>query len=312
MGQKTHYIRYFLKNVPAAIVCRLFHKQKQSTKFRGQKGITLSYSGEVLRAALTSGRPFAAIRFGATELGCLNNHEKIRLGFVKTYKDSVRESMKIRAGYYPTGDGHLNEYCGLYETKICAADILAISGIHMEDYFAEKYLPSAIVISNWAMEPLLGGWTPLLKGRKVLVISAFADEIAFQYARRAKLFPQEPELLPEFTLRVLQAPMTMGDSTDYRFPSFMRSLEEIELKIKNIDFDVALIGCGAYGTLLTLYVKSLGKQAIQTGGATQTLFGIIGKRWENREHVQKRVNEYWIRPNTKPKGYEKIDNGAYW
>jgi len=30
-------------------------------------------------------------------------------------------------------------------------------------------------------------------------------------------------------------------------------------KINNIDFDVALIGCGAYGLILSNYVKKLNK-----------------------------------------------------
>jgi hypothetical protein len=147
-----------------------------------------------------------------------------------------------------------------------------------------------------------------------LVISAFVDEIVFQYRRREKLFPKEPDLLPEFELHVLQAPMTMGESTDYRFPSFMRSLDEIEAKFGKRTLISLLIGAGAYGSLLTLYCKSLGKMALQTGGATQTLFGIMGKRWEDRPHVASRVNEYWIRPDPskRPKGYEKIDKGAYW
>ena len=55
-----------------------------------------------------------------------------------------------------------------------------------------------------------------------------------------------------------------------------------------------------------------GKQAIQSGGATMTLFGIMGKRWEHRNHVAKHYNEHWIRPKSKIKGYEKIDQGAYW
>jgi hypothetical protein len=219
----------------------------------------------------------------------------------------------VRAGFYPTDDKHLNEYCDYFASKIGLADLLAISGLHMEDYFFLKYTPQAKVITNWALEPLLGGWTPQLKGKKVLVVSAFPEEIAFQYARRGKIFPKEPDLLPEFSsLSVIQAPMTMGDGTDYRFPSFMRSLDEIKNAIQLADFDVALIGCGAYGTLLTLFCKSIGKTALQTGGATQTLFGIMGKRWEKRPHVSSRVNEYWIRPEKKPRGFEKIDQGAYW
>ena len=43
-----------------------------------------------------------------------------------------------------------------------------------------------------------------------------------------------------------------------------------------------------------------------------TLFGMIGKRWDKREHVAKYVNSSWVRPAEKPAGYEKIEGGAYW
>jgi hypothetical protein len=314
MSERTLYLHYFNKNVPWAVRERLFHKQKPTTSFCGQKNITIASSSAVIEEAIKAGKPFAAVRYGGSELSCLNGYEKIRLGFKKTYSDSARWAMKVRAGFYPTDDKHMTEYAEYVKNHVGSADILAILGLHMEDYFYKKWTPNAKVITNWALEPLLGSWTPLLKGKKVLVISAFADEIVFQYSRRDKLFPKEPDLLPEFELHVLQAPMTMGESTDYRFPSFMRSLEEIEERIKTVDFDIALVGAGAYGILLTLYCKSLGKMALQTGGATQTLFGILGKRWENRPHVASRVNDYWIRPDPskKPKGAEKIDNGAYW
>lgn len=298
--------------MPGALGEKLFHHQPSTDSFLGYHDITIASSGALLDAKITAGAPFAAIRFGGSELSCLNAHEKIRLGYAKTYKEAVRWAMKVRAGFYPTDDAHLDEYCALFASLSPLADILAISGLHMEDYFYRKYTPKAEVITNWALEPLLGGWTPRLAGKKVLVVSAFADEITFQYARREKLFPKEPDLLPVFDLKALQAPLTMGDETDYRFPSFMRSLEEMEKAIDQTDFDIALIGCGAYGSLLTLYCRKLGKMALQTGGATQTLFGIMGKRWENRPHVATRVNEYWIRSTKKPKGYEKIDNGAYW
>jgi hypothetical protein len=312
MSGISHYLRYFIKNAPSTLHGRLHHSPKRISSFRGEKKIDVSTSGLFLRQKIKEGKPFAAIRFGAVELSCLNNHEKIVLGFKKNYKPSVLSSMKLNAGFYPSDAEHLNAFCALYEKEIGQADVLAISGLHMEDYFAEKLLPHAHVITNWALEPLLGGWTPLLKGKKVLVISPFANEIVSQYARREKIFPNEPDLLPEFQLRVIASPLTLGEVSDFPFPTFFETLQDLEQKISQTDFDIALIGCGAYGTLLTLYCKSLGKMALQSGGATQTLFGIIGKRWEERDHVKKRINESWIRPENKPRGYEKIDKGAYW
>jgi hypothetical protein len=88
------------------------------------------------------------------------------LGFAKTYKDSVRWAMKVRAGFYPTDDQHLDEFAQEYQKRTGSVDMLAISGLHMEDYFYYKLTPKAQVITNWALEPLLGGWTPYLKGAR--------------------------------------------------------------------------------------------------------------------------------------------------
>ena len=48
--------------------------------------------------------------------------------------------------------------------------------------------------------------------------------------------------------------------------------------------------------------------------AVKILFGIKGKRWEEIDYIAKYINEYYVYPedSTKPKGYEKIENGCYW
>jgi len=62
------------------------------------------------------------------------------------------------------------------------------------------------------------------------------------------------------------------------------------------------------------YIKSLGKKAVHLGGATQILFGIKGKRWEERSDFKQLFNKYWIRPleTEKPINYKKIEGGCYW
>lgn len=80
--------------------------------------------------------------------------------------------------------------------------------------------------------------------------------------------------------------------------------------LKNIDFDIALIGAGAYGLFLADYCKQLGKIGIHIGGNVQLMFGIKGKRWDN----QNLYNESWVRPSDeeKPDGFENIEDGCYW
>ncbi|MCR4562638.1 MAG: hypothetical protein K5694_05505 [Bacilli bacterium] len=310
---KGKYFLYFLKNAPGSLFERVFHYRKVQKRFLKTKHISIEDTGRQIKERIESGEPFSAIRFGGTEISCLNGHEKIQLGLKKTYKDSIRWAMKIRGGFFPPEDEILNQYCDEFEKYSQYIDYLAISNLHMEDYFYLKYCPNAKVISNWGLEPLLGMWSSALKGKKVLIITGFKQEILDQYKKREDLFPNE-DILPEFaSLEVLEAPHTQGDLDEYPAQNSLILLEEMKKKISEIDFDIALVGAGAYGSLLCLYCRSLGKSAIQTGGSIQTLFGIMGKRWENREHVAKRVNENWIRPyNKPPKGFEKIDKGAYW
>ena len=305
------YIFYFVKNTPAVLGYKLFKRLKRLDKFNGQKNINLEFSNKVLSEAIDKGAPFAAIRFGAVELSCLNNHEKIELHLKRHYKKSVKYSMKNNAGYYPVDDKSLKEYGDYFLPLLKETDILGISGVHMEDYFSKKYLDSPTYILYEGMEPLRGDWSKKLEAKKVLVVSPFVRDIENQYKRREKLFPENDQRLPKFELKLLQAPLTLAEETGSA-PTFFDGLDMMLASIKNMDFDIALVGAGAYGSLLCLEIKKMGKMAIQTGGATPTLFGIIGKRWKKRQHVAKYVNEYWISPSDKPKGFLNVEGGAYW
>ena len=308
--QKRTYIRYFLHNIPRALRIRFLHKPGRTSRFGGQKGICLEQTEQALINLISSGKPFAALRVGGMEMSALNGYEKIRFGFAKTYKEAVRYTMKVNAGYYPCDDDSLNAYAKRLLPLLKETDLLGISGYHMEDYFLNVYCPNARAAIYLGFEPLLTHWTPCLKGKKVLVISPFTEEIAKQYERRELLFPKGSDILPEMELRLLKAPLTQGDVEPER--TSLEELDRMEKEMEAIDFDIALIGAGVYGNFLALHAKKLGKQAIQTGGATMTLFGIIGKRWQTRNHVSQYLNEYWIRPFAKIPGYEKIDKGAYW
>ena len=68
----------------------------------------------------------------------------------------------------------------------------------------------------------------------------------------------------------------------------------------------------AYGFQLASKVKRMGKIAVHMGGSLQTLFGIKGVRWNKNE--AQLYNDAWVYPSEAetPKGYEKVENGAYW
>ena len=86
----------------------------------------------------------------------------------------------------------------------------------------------------------------------------------------------------------------------------------LEKEISKIEFDIAILGCGAYGFPLAAYIKRKGKKAVHLGGSTQLLFGIFGKRWETSHFSL--INKYWVRPaeDERPKNYKSIEDGCYW
>ena len=80
------------------------------------------------------------------------------------------------------------------------------------------------------------------------------------------------------------------------------------------DYDIALIGCGAYGFHLAAHAKRRQKIGIHLGGATQMLFGIKGKRWENNPRSRGLMNAHWVKPadSERPEKFTLIENGCYW
>ena len=108
------------------------------------------------------------------------------------------------------------------------------------------------------------------------------------------------------------------------FQTWFHALKYMEDEMDKIDYDICLIGAGAYGMPLAAYIKRMGKTAIHIGGSLQLLFGIRGARWEDPlygigiHHEQgaycKHFNEHWIRPykQSMVKNSKQVDNGCYW
>ena len=296
---RKNYQRAFFKSFLNGLKWKFFRIKPSTKEFLHFKQLTLQLGSDVLKSALTKNEPFAAVRIGATEMGAINNYEQILLGMKKTYKPSVVFSMKQDAGFFPTNDKQLTFYAKHFFKEAKKTDILGISGIHMESYMYQRYFVGANVIPYEAFEPLLGNWIQALKGKRVLVVSPFADEIKKQYMHRNHIFPSG--VLPDFTLITVKAVQTIASASDDRYPTWFDALDAMKVEVMKHDFDVALIGAGAYGSHLCWFVKTMGRQAIQTGGATPTMFGIIDPRLKPRMHVTQYINDAWIRLSEKPK-----------
>ena len=105
---------------------------------------------------------------------------------------------------------------------------------------------------------------------------------------------------------------TIADQEDPRYATWFEALDAMTEEIARQDFEVALLGCGAYGFPLASRIKRMGKIAVHMGGSLQTLFGIKGARWDKQ--YADMYNDAWVYPSAAetPKGFEKVEGGCYW
>jgi hypothetical protein len=180
------------------------------------------------------------------------------------------------------------------------------------------YQQNLVIATLGDLEPFgsLNPWTNALAGKKVLVVHPFADSIRRQFDRRDKIFPHS-SLLPEFQLSIVRPPTTFPARARELMKAsrtWFSELDRLKDQVTRQDFEVAIIGAGAYGMPLAAHVKALGKCAIHLGGSTQLLFGIWGSRWDSSPKHAALRNDYWVRPGPKerPEGWQTIEAAAYW
>ncbi len=163
-----------------------------------------------------------------------------------------------------------------------------------------------------------------MKEKKVLVVHPFAKTIQQQYKQRRTLLFKNPDILPKFQLGTFQAVQSIGGQSF--FNTWFDALQYMKDEIDKQDYDIALIGCGAYGFPLAAHIKRSGKKAIHLGGALQLLFGIKGKRWTNPTYGMKSLpfitenyynnlmNEFWTSPakTEKPLNANNVEGACYW
>jgi hypothetical protein len=190
-----------------------------------------------------------------------------------------------------------------------------------EDFFVRNFTPEAQLVALEMLAPIGDprSWTQYLRGKKVLVIHPFDETIRSQFQKREKIFP-DFDFLPSFDLIVIPAVQSVGDNSSHvPYDNWFDALETMKEHIRSTDFDIALIGAGAYGLFLAAECKKLNRPAVQIGGALQLLFGITGKRWldpasPDSALVLPSVNEHWVAPleSEIPMGANKVEGGCYW
>jgi hypothetical protein len=260
---------------------------------------------------ITDDEPIMISRFGDVELGCVVEY----LTGNGNYSKYAVKRMLTNTGFFMSEKEDFDRYSKLFLDSSQLIDILGVWFNPGEAEVIRESCSEATLVNLATLEPYYfdNPWSRNLKDSKVLVIHPFAKTISEQYKRHREVLFKNNDTLPEFELMTFKSVQSIG-GIETEFNTWFDAYDWMRYQIKEYNFDIAIIGCGAYGLPLAAYVKSLGKKAVHLGGATQILFGIKGKRWDERPFFQSLYNQYWVRPSSEetPQSYTKVENGCYW
>lgn len=298
-----------IRHVP--VFGEMYHRKKYGNK----KVLDVEVGRRILKDAINQGKPFMAARFGTSEGCALNAYLKIKMNSnrsIEEFPDKHLNIMTNNAGFFP-GDKSLIAKWAEYEIEACKdLDLLGTMNFLGEEFIVREYCNQSQLMPCSGLASSSKGWAHVLEGKKVLVVHPFSETIISQYNNnRERIFPGT-NALPKFDLKVIKAVQTIADSVDDRFENWFNALDYMTEEISKQDFDVALLGCGAYGFMLASRIKRMGKIAVHMGGSLQTLFGIKCGRWDVQ--YSDMYNDAWVYPLAEetPKGFEKVEGGCYW
>jgi hypothetical protein len=321
-GNAYLWLKIAKAQVPFLNRVRLMKAAPRVAYYGGREIMPMANGNSLLYERVAGGEPLAAGKIGDTELEVLVKYERCNRDPERFFR-SISEGheldlLYLNCGVFPKRQDVLVAWAASYLQALATVDLLGVWHNSGEQEIVAEYASKAILTDIKSLEPYYHAapWSRALAGKRVTVVTPFAESIARQHARyRGKdLFPNDPSVLPDFELTVVRAPFSAGVQPPVH-ADWHAALDDLERSIADTSFDVCLIGAGAWSLPLCSFVReSLDRPAIHLGGALQILFGVRGKRWERHPTIKRLFNENWIRPlaSERPKSHWRNDGGAYW
>jgi len=139
--------------------------------------------------------------------------------------------------------------------------------------FVEEVMPFLDAFRLWGQD------------KRVLIISPLSESLHYQNARRNELIVGYE--YPDFELLTYTSPLTWATMQDTRDSlgvsknNWHEECRRMVEEIGRIDFDVALLSCGAYAMRLGDFIRhDMGRKAVYVGGMLNVFFNIYGERYD--------------------------------
>ena len=285
--------------------------------------MNLKDSNQYMIDLIKSNQPFTITRLGSESFPSYL--------FAVHKKFTIPTYVSNNAGIYSKNMNDIALYYINYINSVNTSDSLAIyldrpDVIEQEKYFIKENKEGKNklkFIIHEALEPfycLLKNeipWSHHLLGKKVLIISPFVDSFKKQLANNFQMFKDNDKKIFLDNQEFVFYKCFNTVSGNHLHQNWIETFNIMCSDIQKLDFDIALISCGGYALLLGSFIKKINKSAIYIGGGLQLLFGVMGKRWETNQTIQKIIKENgckFIRPSGDeiPKNCNTIEGGCYW
>ena len=315
---------------------KIYGKLFKSESSTYDRGITdPDKASKLIYNLLASGKPCMIARYGSTEMLAITNylgvtakhHSALKYiqgkQFAWWWEDNVKDQMTRWSGFFPSTEENLMKFGEMMVEDSKQLDILG-SWLPDEETMITSFNLNLTKVTLLALEPYWSKnpWSRILEGKKVLVIHPFASLIEQQYKEKREILFDDKQVLPKFDLKTIKAVQSLGGDCEYS--DWFEALDSMKKQMDATDYDIALLGCGAYGFPLAAHAKRMGKQSVHLGGALQLLFGIRGKRWDNpnygiqefgKQNTYKTLfNDSWVYPSASyiPSNAKQVEEGCYW
>lgn len=284
-----------------------------------------------LATQVASRRIFAAGKLGTSETEALWFYICMRRGSTKyPYVSDIKKNMTVNAGLFPATDEALDDWAQhmlgeVLDTIDGLAEWNTLNPIQ-ESQILNAFSPKSKRFPARSIEPYYedaaaNRWTFRIPNRtKVAVVTPFSESARAIWAKQTAVWPSAPLWNPAVDLVPIKAYYSPYLSPTDTWPDTVNAggwraaVRFMADSVVASGAKVALIGVGALSLPLAAALKKRGVSAIHTGGATQILFGIKGRRWATHSIISGFFNDAWVSPaeHEVPSNNTAVEGGCYW
>ena len=263
-------------------------------------------------------------KIGTSELLMLEHaHRFIRLPWPPTtsWRRPTRR-LYHSGGLFPIEQAVFQRFVLEYPAAVHALDLVSqwqLGGTYeasLESALIDRLCPHAVRVGFYFLRILNphAPWLNDLAKLRWLVIHPFEKTIRAQLPRLAELGVYSESARADLARRARDTEILACPQLPYMVPprhrDWFEALEDLKSQMSRMEYDIALVGAGAWSLPLVAHAKSMGKKGMHLGGSLQLMFGIKGGRFDNNRIY----NPRWTRPlpQESPANHRLMEGGAYW